>query len=70
MRIRAAIVAFVLAVPAAACTTSAPSPAPDSVEPVPASPLGAVERAQEVANQVEQRQAQLEAQLNDPFQQP
>ncbi len=70
MRIRAGIVTAVLVATFAACSTAPPeADVGDSVSVSPG-PFGAVEKAQNVADQVEERQAQLEAQLNDPFQQP
>ncbi len=68
MRIRAGIATVFLVATFAACSTAPPGA--DVDDPVSPSPIGAVERAQNVADQVEERQAQLEAQLNDPFQQP
>ncbi len=65
-RIRMALVALVVA--ATAC--SAAPPEADQDVPTPATPMGAVDLAQNVADQVEQRQADLEAYLDDPFQQP
>jgi len=72
MRIRKAVSVVALVAIAAACSTTAPvnDAVPDVADPGVQTPLGYVDRAQDVANQVEQRQADLEAQLNDPFQQP
>ena len=73
MRIRIGVSAIALAMIAAGCSTAAPES--DAVVPSDSvgsvqHPLGYVNRAQDVADQVEQRQADLEAQLNDPFIQP
>ena len=70
MRIRTGIATVFLVATVAACTTAPPGADVDDSVSVSPSPIGAVDRAQNVADQVEQRQAELEAQLNDPFQQP
>jgi hypothetical protein len=72
MRIRIGVSAVALAAIVAGCTTAAPErdAVPDIADPGVQTPLGYVDRAQGVADQVEQRQADLEAQLNDPFEQP
>ena len=73
MRIRKAVSVIALVAIAAGCSTTAPvndAVPTDVADPGVQTPLGYVDRAQDVANQVEQRQADLEAQLNDPFQQP
>ena len=76
MRICTGVAALALVATAAACST-APLEADtgDSVTQTSVGfsqqgPVGAVERAQDVADQVEQRQADIEAQLNDAFPQP
>ncbi len=68
MRIRTTVATVALVGTFAACSTTPPEA--DETDLVIPSPIGAVERAQDVADQVEQRQADLEAQLNDPFLQP
>ena len=73
MRIRIGVSAIALALIAAGCSTAAPerdAVPGDVADPGIQNPLGYVDRAQGVADQVEQRQADLEAQLNDPFVQP
>lgn len=53
-----------------ACGSTSPAPNAD-LGPVPAgSPLDAVAEANDVAQQVEQRYADLEEQLRNPFDQP
>lgn len=72
MRIRMGISAIAITAIAAGCSATAPTG--DGVDPgadtAVRTPFDAVTRAQNVADQVEQRQADLEAQLNNPFEQP
>ena len=62
-RVTALIVGATLAI--VAC--SSPAPSGNTDQPVPDRPTQAVERATDVATQLEQRQSDLEGLTRDPF---
>ncbi len=70
MRIRTVLTGLALAVVVVACGGSTDVNPVDAVEVEDFTPLSILDRANKVAEQLENRQADLEAQLNDPFAQP
>lgn len=70
MRVRTLLMGLAVAVAIAACGGSADVDPVDPVVGESVTPLSILDRARDVADQLENRQADLEAQLNDPFSQP
>lgn len=65
MAVRNLAPAVVLSVVLAACATS-PDPGP-AADPVDSGPAQVLDRARTVANDLEDRQAQIKSQMRDPF---
>ena len=68
MNTRRLTAALVMTVVLGGCTgTTSDQPDP---EPVDSGPIAVLEKARNVANDLEQRQAQIDAQMPDPFSRP
>ena len=70
MRVRTALTGLALTAAVVACGGSADIDPVDTIVVNDFAPLRVLDRANDVADQLENREADLEAQLGNPFEQP